>query len=82
MGSRLRIEHTFGQPDLIASLADLRWYEMGPEPGLERRADWVAATVRESGRRLPATFAAVNGTGDVVGGAGWPNTTSRNDAVP
>lgn len=43
---------------------------MGPEPGLERRDDWVAATARESGHRLPVTFVAANATGDVVGGVG------------
>jgi hypothetical protein len=70
MSSHTVIENAADRPELIGALADLRWYEMGPEPGLERRDDWVAATARESGRRLPATFAAVNATGDVVGGVG------------
>jgi GNAT superfamily N-acetyltransferase len=70
MGHLLVIENAADRPDLIDSLAALRWYEMGPDLGLERRDDWVAATARESGHRLPVTFAAVNATGDVVGGVG------------
>lgn len=62
MGHPLAIESLADRPDLTESLGDLRWFEMGPEPGLERRADWVAATVRESGSRLPVTFAAVTRT--------------------
>ncbi|MFC7621410.1 hypothetical protein [Microlunatus sp. GCM10028923] len=73
MSGELVIENAVGRPELIESLAELRWFEMGPELGLERRADWVAATARESGARLPVTFVAVNGTGDVVGGWAWPN---------
>ena len=70
MSNHLVIENVADRPELIEPLGELRWYEMGPDAGLDRRADWIAATARESGHRLPATFAAVNSTGDVVGGVG------------
>lgn len=70
MSDHMVIENLGDRPDLIEPLADLRWHEWGPEPGRERREDWVALTARESGRRLPVTFAAVTAAGDVVGGVG------------
>lgn len=81
MGHPLAIESLADRPDLTESLGELRWFEMGPEPGLERRVDWVAATVRESGSRLPVTFAAVNAYGDVVGGVGLA-AHDLTDALP
>ena len=66
----MTIENLDDRPDLIEPLADLRWREWGPEPGRERREDWVALTAGESGRRLPVTFAAVTPTGEVAGGVG------------
>jgi GNAT superfamily N-acetyltransferase len=70
MNDQTLIESTAGKPELIESLGDLRWFEMGPDAGLDRRVDWLTATARESGDRLPVTFAAVNAHGDVVGGVG------------
>ncbi|HEX3589652.1 MAG TPA: GNAT family N-acetyltransferase [Pseudonocardiaceae bacterium] len=65
------VEPLANRQDLVVPLARLRWHEWGGHPGREALEWWIGTTARESGQAgLPATFAAVDTDGDVVGGVG------------
>jgi GNAT superfamily N-acetyltransferase len=79
------IELLADHPDLIASLADLRWREWAGHPGREDPRFWVTVTAGEAGRdALPVTFVAVDRSGRAVGGVGLApvDLPARTDRGP
>jgi GNAT superfamily N-acetyltransferase len=82
------IELLADRPDLIASLAEMRWHEWGADhPGREKLRFWTDVTAQEAGRdTLPVTFVAVGRCGQAVGGVGLapfdlPQRTDRGPWV-
>ncbi|MDG4829949.1 GNAT family N-acetyltransferase [Solwaraspora sp. WMMD1047] len=71
----IRVELLADRPDLLISLARIRWREWGDEPGREDLQWHIDATRRETGRTaLPVTFVATDGAGEAVGGVGLTRT--------
>jgi GNAT superfamily N-acetyltransferase len=65
------IENLADRPDLLVSLARIRWQEWRTHPGREALPWWVETTRRETGRdAVPVTFVAVDAVGEAVGGVG------------
>ncbi|HEX5114263.1 MAG TPA: GNAT family N-acetyltransferase [Pseudonocardiaceae bacterium] len=65
------VELLVDREELLVPLARLRWTEWGGHPGREDVRWWIDTTRAESGvAGLPVTFAAVDASGEVVGGVG------------
>ncbi|MET7833730.1 GNAT family N-acetyltransferase [Micromonospora sediminicola] len=64
----ISIELLADRPDLLPSVARLRWQEWGAEPGRQALQWWIDTTRSEAGREaLPIAFVAVNSNGKAIG---------------
>ena len=64
----ISIELLAERPDLLPSVARLRWQEWGTEPGRQALQWWIDTTRSEAGRdTLPIAFVAVSSNGEAIG---------------
>jgi GNAT superfamily N-acetyltransferase len=62
------VELLADRPDLLPSVARLRWQEWGTEPGRQALQWWIDITHDEAGRdAVPIAFVAVHDNGEAIG---------------
>jgi GNAT superfamily N-acetyltransferase len=67
----IRIEILADNPELIASVGQLRWKEWGRPPEPDRLEEWIAITEKEAGKSfLPITWVAGDEGTHAVGAVG------------
>lgn len=83
--SIVSVELLADNPQLIPTVAEIRWREWGHPPEPESLDWWVEVTAREAGREsLPVTWVAIDSRGQALGavGLGQFDIEERRDRSP